>query len=270
MDRILFVSDLDGTLLTNDKKLSEYTKKTINKLIEKGMLFTFATARSYVTASKVSEGIVPKIPFISFNGTFIVDSFTGEILKANYFEKYEAEEISAELLKEGLHPLFFSHINGVEKFLYDKDFITPEILRFLKDHENDKREMPTEGLKITGNVFHFTCIDKKEKLEPLFEKYKNEFSCVLYKDMYSGDYWFEIQPKLATKGNGILQLKAMLSCDRVICFGDGLNDTEMFLCADESYAVENAHENLKKIASGIIGSNNDDGVAKWLTEFYRL
>ena len=85
--------------------------------------------------------------------------------------------------------------------------------------------------------------------------------------MYSGDYWFEIQPEMATKGNGILQLKEMLGCDKVICFGDGVNDTEMFLASDECYAVSNADENLIKIATGVIESNTDDGVAKWLLKY---
>lgn len=265
-EKILYVSDLDGTLLTNEKKPSEFTINTINNLIERGVMFTFATARSFVTASEVSKGIKLKLPFVSFNGTFIVSN-DGEILKANYFEKADAQNILEELLKSKIKPLVFSHIDGNEKFSYDKSQITPEISRFLKDHKNDKRENPVELLKINGDVFHFTCIDKKEKLKPLFERYKEKFSCVLYKDMYSGDYWFEIQPKVATKGNGIIQLKELLGCDRVVCFGDGVNDTEMFLCADECYAVSNADEKLKEIATTVIESNNNDGVAKWLLNY---
>ena len=49
-------------------------------------------------------------------------------------------------------------------------------------------------------------------------------------------------------------------------FGDGENDVDMFKEADECYAVENAVEELKAIATGVIGSNDADGVAKWLRE----
>ena len=52
----------------------------------------------------------------------------------------------------------------------------------------------------------------------------------------------------------------------MITFGDGKNDVDMFEIADECYAVSNAHEALKEKATGIIGSNNEDGVAKWLEE----
>ena len=52
-----------------------------------------------------------------------------------------------------------------------------------------------------------------------------------------------------------------------MAFGDGKNDIDMFEIADESYAVENAVDELKAIATGIIENNDSDGVAKWL---YRL
>jgi hydroxymethylpyrimidine pyrophosphatase-like HAD family hydrolase len=52
--------------------------------------------------------------------------------------------------------------------------------------------------------------------------------------------------------------------DKMICFGDNLNDEPLFRIADEKYAVKNAYEKLKNLATGIIDSNNDDGVAKFL------
>ena len=61
-----------------------------------------------------------------------------------------------------------------------------------------------------------------------------------------------------------MRLKEMLGCDEVVCFGDGVNDIPMFLTADRAYAVANAEKALKEIASGIIESNEQDGVAKWL------
>ena len=73
-------------------------------------------------------------------------------------------------------------------------------------------------------------------------------------------------PLKATKANGILTLKEMYSCDKIIAFGDGLNDMDMFRIADECYAVSNAVDELKAIATGTIDSNDHDGVAKWLAE----
>ena len=58
----------------------------------------------------------------------------------------------------------------------------------------------------------------------------------------------------------------MLNCDRLVVFGDGVNDIDMFEIADEAYAVENAVDELKEIATGVIACNDEDGVAKWLYE----
>ena len=71
-------------------------------------------------------------------------------------------------------------------------------------------------------------------------------------------------PKTVSKANAVMQLKAQLCCDKVIVFGDGKNDIDMFEIADEAYAVENAVNELKAVATGIIGSNENDGVAKYL------
>ena len=70
----LYVSDLDGTLLRSNEKTSEYTNKVINSLTERGMLFSYATARSLITAKKVTRGINAKIPLIVYNGASVIDN----------------------------------------------------------------------------------------------------------------------------------------------------------------------------------------------------
>ena len=61
----------------------------------------------------------------------------------------------------------------------------------------------------------------------------------------------------------------MLGCQRVVCFGDGVNDIPMFKDADEAYAVSNACDELKAYATAVIDSNENDGVAKWLLDNYK-
>ena len=75
-------------------------------------------------------------------------------------------------------------------------------------------------------------------------------------------------PLEASKANAIKQLQGMLDCEKLVVFGDGKNDIDMFQIADESYAVANAHEELKLYATKVIPSNDEDGVAKWLEENY--
>ena len=75
-------------------------------------------------------------------------------------------------------------------------------------------------------------------------------------------------PLNASKAKAIKQLQSFLDCEKLVVFGDGKNDIDMFEVADESYAVQNAHEDLKRIATAIISSNDEDGVAKWLDEHF--
>ena len=72
------------------------------------------------------------------------------------------------------------------------------------------------------------------------------------------------------KAKAVTELKRILDCDRVVCFGDGVNDISMFETADECYAVGNAHEELKRIATAVIGTNEDDGVARWMAEKHKV
>ena len=82
----LYVSDLDGTLLRSNEVTSKYTNQVINSLVEEGMIFSYAMARSLVSAKKVTEGINAKIPLIVYNGAFVIDNITEKILIANYFD----------------------------------------------------------------------------------------------------------------------------------------------------------------------------------------
>ena len=121
-----------------------------------------------------------------------------------------------------------------------------------------------------GNIFYITCIDEAEKLEPLYEKYKDSYHCVYQRDIYTKEQWLEIMPLNASKAKAIERLQSLLKCEKLVVFGDGKNDTDMFELADESYAVQNAHEDLKRIATAVISSNDEDGVARWLEKNFAM
>lgn len=269
MMKTLYVSDLDGTLLRSDETISEYTAATINRLTEQGMLFSYATARSYHTARKVTKGLEAKIPLIVYNGAFVLDNVTGEIMCSNFFGE-AAKDILDDFVRNNLYPIVYSYIDNVEKFSFIPGECSKGQTDFLETRKGDVRTnvvSKTEQLYV-GNIFYFTCIDEKEKLETLYERYKDTYHCVFQKDIYSGEQWLEIMPLAASKSNAIKQLKEYLECDRVVVFGDAVNDLDMFETADECYAVANAAPQLKQIATKVIGGNNEDGVVKWLEQNY--
>ncbi len=269
MAKVLFISDLDGTLLQNDQTLSPFTVETIRKLTEKGMHFSYATARSYATASKVTKGLPARLPVITFNGTFIVETGSGRLLYSDFFDRSETQEILDAILRCDVYPIVNAFIDGKDCFSYLHGRETKGIGKFLKARWDDLRRNPVDDAKklFFGDVFHIVCIDEEEKLRPLYEQFKDRFPCVFYRDVYTGEMWFEIHPIGATKANAAMTLKKMLGCDEVVCFGDGVNDIPMFLMADRAYAVANAETALKDIACAVIESNEQDGVAKWLLEY---
>lgn len=267
MKKCLYVSDLDGTLLRSDETISYYTCDVINRLTESGILFSYATARSYVTAKKVTKGLDTKIPLIVYNGAFVIDNVSEEILISNFFED-DIKEVLEELFANEIYPIVYSYIDKVEFFSFIPDKCSQGMRDFLNTRKGDRRFREAESREqlIQGNLFYITCIDSKEKLEPFFEKYKERYHVVFQQDIYTKEQWLEIMPKEASKANAILQLKKLLGCEKVISFGDAANDMDMFHISDEAYAVANAFDELKQGATGVIESNNNDGVAKWLID----
>lgn len=264
--KILYVSDLDGTLLRSDQRTSEYTNSVINALVEKGIVFSYATARSIFTSAVVTEGLDAKIPVITYNGAFIVDNQTREIIASSFLGE-EIYTLLDELFAANIYPTVYAIVDGKERFSNFSAKSSKGTLDFIALRNDErKRLVDSEEELIAGDIFYITCIEAPEKIEPFYKRYKDQYHCVYQKDIYSGEQWLEIMPKDATKAKAIQRLKEITHCNYVVAFGDGINDLEMFENADECYATANAVPELKRIATGVIDGNNQDGVAHWLDE----
>ena len=267
-EKTLYITDLDGTLLHHDERISTWSCKTLNQLIDAGMLFSYATARSIFTASTVTEGLFPKLPVIVNNGSFIMDVPTRKRIVVNQFTDSEAQDIYATLCKYQIAPLVDAIINEQEKFSYEERAINPALAEFVAARKNDGRDNPLTDTNVIlqGTVFYFTCIGEEEKLRAAYTVLRKTYNCIFQFDIYSHEPWLEIMPHTASKAHAILQLKEHYHCNKVVVFGDGANDIPMFHVADEGYAMKNAIDALKEIATAVIDSNENDGVAKWLLE----
>ena len=273
MEKELFVTDLDGTLLNRRDRISDFSIRAINGLVDRGMLFTYATARSLVSASRVTEGLSTKIPVIAYNGAFIFQPSTGEILSKEEFTDDERARVRAVLEQHGISPLVYSFIDGIEKVSWIPKYENDGIRRYLSMRPGDRRFRPVTDNRMLyeGDPFYYTCIGEKDELQPVYEVFSGDshYRCTMQQELYRPEYWCEIMPALATKANAIRKLKDLWDCTRVISFGDAVNDIPMFEMSDECYAVANAVDELKAAATGMIGSNEDDGVARWLIGNWR-
>ena len=266
--RILYVSDLDGTLMRNDETISAYTERTLNELIEEGLAFTYATARSVESARTITGGLRLKLPVVTRNGTVLADNSTGRHLEKALFTEEEVRLLK-ELLPELPEYGFVSCFIGDEMIkTYIPGKHTPGMEKYLRKNEHDTRLRPAAdpGSMFIGQPGYVTLIDDREKIAPIYERVRNYpgWECLFQKDTYWDEYWLEICPQNCTKAKAILKLKEAFGFEKLVVFGDSVNDLSMFRSADESYAVANAIDELKEAATAVIGSNEEDAVADFL------
>lgn len=268
--RTLYVTDLDGTLLDTHDRISPESLRILNGLIERGLPFTYATARSLESASVVTRGLHMTMPVVVYNGAFIVEPGTGKRLSSLFFTAEEAGYVKRVLQGAGISPLVYAYVDQVERVSWDTTRENEGIKAYLAKRRGDRRLRPLQGAEglYDGEVFYYTCIGEREEMARIQAILTRDvrLRCTMQQELYRPEYWCEIMPCKATKAEAIKTLKHLWEFDRVISFGDAINDIPMFELSDACYAVENAVPGLKKAATGIVEGNDRDGVAKWLQE----
>ncbi len=271
--KAIYISDLDGTLLRNEGILSNYSRSKLISLMNDGLNFTVASARSVVSMQTILHDIPFKLPVIEFNGSFISDFFTGNHQIVHDISKDIKEELFCDILKHQRIP-FVSSYNGTEDCLYYDEIVNDGMLCYLNSRKSaGDRRLRKSALKdiLNEHIVCFTIIDREENLADLAElfneKYSNKVEILLIENQYSpGWYWLTIHDCKATKDQGIKVLleEYGFSPEALTVFGDNLNDIKMFQLAKNKVAVGNAKPELIQIATEVIGSNEDDSVVKYI------
>lgn len=268
----LFISDLDGTLLNSNAELTDFTVNTINSLIEKGMFFTYATARTEYSAGNITKRLNINVPCIVNNGAEIYDRQSGKyVRKADI--PIDAVTTIINAFTENNVGMFMFKFKG-EKF---GTCYTDNLNELMQEYVRSRRKTGQPLWKCSdlhsendGNVVYLTSTGDYEKLLPIerIAASIEGLDHVFYEDTYTGKHYLEIFSENASKANGLKFLREKYDIDKIVVFGDNLNDLSMFKVADVKIAVENAKEELKKFADFVIDSNDNDGVAKWLKNSY--
>lgn len=270
--KTLFISDLDGTLLTSKETISAFSLENLNKLIdEEGMLFTYATARSLNSAAKACWGLRQNLPVILYNGAVVMEPWSRRMLYNNHFNREQRAFLRGLIDGAGLFPLVYSFSKeGKERVSWIRGKETEGIRRYLSRRTGDSRLNPIESPDelCEDEIFYYTCIAEKSVTDPLNAAIlqREDLKTIYEQETYHTDYWCEIMPRGTSKGAAAERLARELGADKMVVFGDAPNDAEMFCAASESYAVRNADERLKQIATGEIGYSEEDSVAKFLME----
>lgn len=266
----LYATDLDGTLLRSDKSISSDTADTINQLVSNGVLFTYATARSFSSASPLVEKLNLSCPAVTFNGVFVIDPKTGRHIVENVFTVSALSTAVEFFNRKNLAPLVYSYIDGTERVSYLEDRLE-DVYGYVSTRKGDKRLRPVKNRSelFQGTVFYFTLLNPPidyAELDGVFTR-ENGFAVNMMPDTYNKDeIWYEIFSRNASKASALLQVMELTHADRLVCFGDNNNDLSMIRTADVGVAVSNACAELKKEADKVIGSCNDGAVAKFIAE----
>lgn len=262
--KTLYVTDLDGTLLTNKGGLKDRAAEMIKRFGEKGILFTYATARRFHSAGLIMSKAEISLPVITMNGVIIADGKTGSVIKLNGFEEIPLDDVKKTLEDNGETPLVYAFVNGEQRVSYLEND-TGRIKNYLKSRKGDKTLRPCKSYSqlFEGDIYYFTIINpiiSSDTRDRLFSREKGFDYNQYYDTYFKEDLWLEVFSKKASKANAVLELKKMLGADETVVFGDNLNDLSMFKISDRRYAVSNAVKELKEAGDGVIGSNENISV----------
>lgn len=280
-DRMLFVSDLDGTLLDETARIPEKSREILNSLADRGVLFTVASARTPLSAIPILEGVNLRLPVILLNGGMLYDMRENRILKVTGFRPEQVKRLAEAEERTGVKGLLLTVRDG--RLLLNLD-LTAELSGLWNGYFDLKRvaglgtiepETFRRGAKalISDRVVYGLYMDHRpERLAAMTRMLKGapELTLDFYKDIYTEGRWcLEITSGDTSKKRGVMELRKRYGAERVIGFGNGENDLPLFAACDEAYAVANGQESLKAAADGVIGSNLENGVAVYMERRYR-
>ena len=254
----LLLFDLDGTLLTSDKTISQRTMEAVLKMRDKGYMVGVSTSRSESNSLRFIDSIRPEI-IISSGGAMV--SVGGKTVFTSEFGGSRTSEILATGRK----------ICGDINITVDTAGENAEFYRNF-DPPKDKLE-ESWGKSIRTDFADFD----KPSLKICFEIFDEDKASRLKKELpdcdlirFTDGYWYKVTRAGITKESAIQKLCEYLDIglEDVTAFGDDLADIGMLRMCGTGVAMGNALSEVKEASDISIGSNDEDGIADYLEVVY--
>ncbi len=257
-DGILICSDLDDTLISKKKIISNANIEAIKYFMSEGGSFAFATGRVPLGIKPVLEYITPNVPVVCYNGGGIFDCKNNEIVWEEKLDMLAIEavdfainnfpEIGVEVC--GSRDVYFCKMNDIlmRQKVYEK---FPD--NYINHHD----------IKERWNKVLFTI--EEDQIEGLRSVMTNSSYCESFEFIRSSRRYFEMLPKNVNKGSAMLRLAKLLGINsgKTIGIGDNENDIGLVKCAGIGIAVANASEVVKD-AADIVTVDCDSDALKCL------
>ncbi|WP_405609214.1 HAD family hydrolase [Polaribacter sp. Asnod1-A03] len=259
----LVVSDMDGTLLNSKHEVSPLFFELFSKLKQQNIHFCAASGRQYNSIVSKFEAIINEIFVISENGGLA--KHKDELLVLNVLSADKIIKIITALrLVEGANIV----LCGKDTALIEST--DQEFINLFQEYYND--------YKIVDDLIDFASKDDFLKIAIYHFESSEKFIYPVIKDLgndllikISGTNWLDISDKKANKGNALREVQQILNVtkEETMVFGDYHNDIEMLQEADFSFAMKNAHKDIKEIANYTTESNDNFGVERIIEQLVK-
>lgn len=267
--RKLYVSDMDGTLLSADATLSGYTTGVLNRLIENGLSFTVATARTAASALHILKPLVLNVPMILMNGVLVFDRARDAYIRVAYLDPAAVSGVIRLLAENGMKAFMYEQTEHMSK-VWHEVLDTEPMRAFKSEREKKYYKAFTQTDRLSDvpmeHIIYFTSLGVKSHVLSVRDALSQiaGVEAVVYQDVYSDQWFLEVFSASASKKNALLFLKETYGYEYIVGFGDNLNDLPMFEACDYKIAVENAKPEVKSAADELAAVHTKDGVARWL------
>ncbi|NQU10136.1 HAD hydrolase family protein [bacterium] len=272
----LYVSDLDGTLLDRHGLISDWSREALNRLIDGGLPFTVASARSVVSMREVLPGVRVRLPIIEFNGALVSELATGQHRHCASIPPAWARQIIAAGQQCGLPPVIATW-DGTADHVYFLPPTNDGVQGYVTSRlsAGDPRLRPVTALDpaLRERVVCLTFMDRIEVLERLHGELAATLGDAVRLLLFPEEYfppwhWLAVYAAGATKAHALAVVAADLgiALEEVTVFGDQINDIPMFEECGHAVAVANAAPALLEHADEVIGPNGQDSVVRYLVD----
>ena len=261
--KIVFI-DLDGTLLNDKKRISLKTRCSIKKLVSKGVYVVVASGRNCkFSVDKSRKALASKI-VISSNGAEIYDYHKKNALFNSYIEFSKLEDIWNYCNKHEIGVIFNS-ISGIyiNKYLIDNYDYKTKLLTSVKELKKLDVSQMVISVNNYGKILKMEDYIKKIGLDVAYFSKSYDYTMVAHKCS------LDAINEGVSKGSAIEKLLEILDIkkEESLCFGDYINDLDMFDACGYKVAMENACDELKDKADFVTLSNNNNGVAYFIDNY---
>lgn len=248
----MIAMDLDGTLLTKDKCISDFTLRVLEDCRNLGVMFIIVTARSETAAAKLMEILKPDLAIYN----------NGAVAKKDKNIIFE-EQISLNTCREFLDICSDKYnLKNTKVVTYKGDFSNAENIT-----SNGVNYIYNDYKKIEDGAYKITI-----KADPMVAKQLAEYfvDCCMVKFEGRNSYMFTSKKATKEKATKKIADCFKIQMNEIIAFGDDLTDINLLDRCGIGIAVANAIPEVKNCADFICESNDDDGVAKWINSHMDL